>query len=65
MTIWDDTLLPKLPDIYSGIYVREGGVRLAYEQLADDIAVAISAGRPGARKIIGTPDEPIAANSAA
>jgi len=65
MTIWDDSLLPKLPDIYSGIYVREGGVRLAYEQLADDIAVAISAGRPGARKIIGTPDEPIAANSAA
>lgn len=66
MIIWDDAPLPKLPDIYSGIYVREGGVRLAYEQLADDIAVAISTGRPGARKIIGAPDQPsIKANSAA
>jgi DNA-binding transcriptional LysR family regulator len=51
MIIWDDAPLPKLPDIYSGIYIREGGVRAAYEQLADAIADAISSGRPGARKI--------------
>ena len=51
MIVWDDAPLPKLPDIYSGIYIREGGVRAAYEHLADEIAKAISAGRPGARKI--------------
>lgn len=51
MIIWDEAPLPKLPDIYSGIYIREGGVRAAYEQLADAVADAISVGRPGARKI--------------
>ena len=29
LTIWDDAPLPKLPDIYSGIYIREGGARAA------------------------------------
>ena len=38
MMIWDDAPLPKLPDLYSGIYMREGGARAVYEQLADDIA---------------------------
>ena len=38
MLIWEDAPLPKLPDLYSGIYVREGGARAIYEQLADDIA---------------------------
>ena len=47
MLIWDDAPLPKLPDLYSGIYVREGGARDAYEQLADEIAEASL--RPGAR----------------
>lgn len=51
MAIWDDTPLPKLPDIFGGIYVREGGVRSAYEQLSDAIAEAITKDRPGARKI--------------
>jgi DNA-binding transcriptional LysR family regulator len=40
MTIWEDTPLPKLPDLYSGIYIREGGARAIYEQLADEIAAA-------------------------
>lgn len=51
MFIWDDAPLPRLPDIYSGIYIREGGVRAAYEQLSDAIAEAITKGRPGARKV--------------
>ena len=38
MLVWEDPPLPKLPDLYSGIYVREGGARAIYEQLADDIA---------------------------
>jgi DNA-binding transcriptional LysR family regulator len=41
MTIWEDAPLPKLPDLYSGIYVREGGVSATYEQLADAIATVI------------------------
>jgi DNA-binding transcriptional LysR family regulator len=41
MIIWDDAPLPKLPDLYSGIYIREGGARAAYEQLADEIAAVI------------------------
>jgi DNA-binding transcriptional LysR family regulator len=51
MFIWEDAPLPRLPDIYSGIYIREGGVRTAYEQLSDAIADAITKGRPGARKV--------------
>ena len=38
MLVWENPPLPKLPDLYSGIYVREGGARAVYEQLADDIA---------------------------
>jgi DNA-binding transcriptional LysR family regulator len=36
--IWDDAPLPKLPDLYSGVMIREGGPRAIYEHLADDIA---------------------------
>lgn len=39
--IWEDAPLPKLPDLYSGIYVREGGARAIYEQLADEIAMVV------------------------
>jgi DNA-binding transcriptional LysR family regulator len=41
MTVWEDTPLPKLPDLFSEIYVREGGARVIYEQLSDDIAAAV------------------------
>jgi len=40
MLVWENPPLPKLPDLYSGIYVREGGARVIYEQLADEIAAA-------------------------
>jgi hypothetical protein len=30
-----------LPDLHRGIDIREGGARAVYEQLADDIAVAL------------------------
>jgi DNA-binding transcriptional LysR family regulator len=42
---WDDGPLPKLDNIYCGIYVREGGNRDTLEQLADQIADVL---RPGA-----------------
>lgn len=38
MIVWEDGPLPKLPDLHGGVYVREGGARAAYEQLADEIA---------------------------
>ena len=41
IAIWDDAPLPKLPDLYSGIYIREGGTRAIYEQLADEIAAVV------------------------
>jgi DNA-binding transcriptional LysR family regulator len=65
MIVWDDAPLPKLPDLYSGIYVREGGTSAAYEHLADEIAEAINASRPGTRKIVTVADKPLKANSAA
>ena len=37
MVVWDDSPLPKLEPLYSGIYIREGGAHAAYEQLADEI----------------------------
>jgi DNA-binding transcriptional LysR family regulator len=49
LVIWDDA--PKLPNLYSGVYIREGGTRAAYEQLADEIAAAINVSRSGARKM--------------
>lgn len=41
MIVWEDAPLPGLPDLYRGIYIREGGARAVYEQLAVDIAAAL------------------------
>jgi DNA-binding transcriptional LysR family regulator len=39
LTIWEDAPLPELPQLYCGIYLREGGDnRAALEDLADEIA---------------------------
>jgi len=51
MTIWEDGPLPKLPDAYCGVHVREGGARAAYEQLAQDITLALQAAPIGAPKL--------------
>ena len=65
LIIWDDAPLPKLPDLYSGVYVREGGAHSAYEHLADEIGAAIKVPLPGARKIVAVADTPLKTNSAA
>ncbi len=41
LMIWDDGPLPALPDVFCGIYIREGGERMALEQLADAITEAL------------------------
>lgn len=43
MAVWENSPLPVLPSLFSGIYVREGGARASYEQLADEIAAALFA----------------------
>jgi DNA-binding transcriptional LysR family regulator len=48
LVIWDDAPLPKLPDLFTGIYIREGGSRAAYEQLSDEIAAVLNPQSPGA-----------------
>lgn len=49
--VWEDTPLPTLPKLYSGIYVREGGARASYEQLADEIASMLFGSNSG--KVFG------------
>ncbi|MDO8877263.1 MAG: LysR family transcriptional regulator [Pseudolabrys sp.] len=63
--IWADAPLPKLPDLYSGIYVREGGARAIYEQLADEIAVVVHAQSKVEGKSIDSIDSGRKKNSAA
>jgi DNA-binding transcriptional LysR family regulator len=41
ISIWKDPPLPKLPDIFSGIYVRNGVDLEEREQIADTIAAAL------------------------
>jgi len=41
LSIWEDAPLPELPQLYCGIYLRQGGNRAALEELADDIAAVL------------------------
>jgi DNA-binding transcriptional LysR family regulator len=63
--IWDDAPLPKLPDLYAGIYIRESGTRAIYEQLADEIGIAINASHAGVRKILAVAGRSLKTGSAA
>lgn len=65
MIIWDDAPLPKLPDLYSGVYVREGGARTAYEQLAEDIAATLYIPPVKTPKLVASVDSARKANPAA
>ena len=57
MMIWEDAPLPRLPDLYCGLHVREGGARAAYEQLADEIIVALQAAPVGAPKLVAVDNQ--------
>jgi DNA-binding transcriptional LysR family regulator len=43
---WDGGPLPKLHDLYAGIFVREGGANVLYEQLADEICMVLRQAGP-------------------
>jgi DNA-binding transcriptional LysR family regulator len=38
LTVWEDAPLPKLPELFCGIFVRDGGNRAVLEELADNLA---------------------------
>jgi len=42
IAVWDDAPLPKLPDIFCGIYVRAGVDVEEREQIAETIAAALN-----------------------
>jgi DNA-binding transcriptional LysR family regulator len=52
LVIWEDGPLPKLPDLYSGVCIREGGARAAYEQLADEIVETLNPPSTAAPKLV-------------
>ncbi len=52
MITWEDGPLPRLPELYSGIYVREGGAHAAYEQLAEEIAGTLYRDAPSRQSAI-------------
>ena len=41
LSVWEDAPLPELPQLYCGIYLRQGGNRVALEELADEIAAVL------------------------
>ena len=41
LSIWEDAPLPALPDLYCGVFLREGSNWAPLEELADDIAAAV------------------------
>ena len=41
LAVWEDAPLPELPQLYCGIYLRDGGNRPALEELADEIAAVL------------------------
>src|SRR5438270_1143017 len=43
LAMWEDAPLPKLPELYCGIFVRDGGNRTALEELADYLAADLRA----------------------
>jgi DNA-binding transcriptional LysR family regulator len=47
VTVWEDAPLPKLPDIFSGIYVRTGVDVEEREQIAESLAATL---RPGSER---------------
>jgi DNA-binding transcriptional LysR family regulator len=65
MPIWENATLPKLPDLHSGIYIRECGAREAYEQLADAIATVLYESPFRTPKLVATNKNPRRASPAA
>jgi DNA-binding transcriptional LysR family regulator len=46
LVVWEDPPLPKLPDVFCGIYVREGSDAAEREQIAEGIAATLRPDSP-------------------
>jgi DNA-binding transcriptional LysR family regulator len=56
LVIWEDSPLPKLPELYCALVVREGGDRTAIEELADYLEDQIRV-EPNSLGFVGAPPE--------
>ena len=56
LVIWEDSPLPKLPELYCALVVREGGDRTAIEELADYLEGQIRV-EPNSLGFAGAPQE--------
>ena len=65
LTEWVDGPLPKPAPLHSAVYVREGGSRDVYEQLADQIAAVIHGPYEVQARVYAASGGPRAASSAA
>ena len=61
LTVWENAPLPKLSDLFWGVYVREGGERGLLEDLADSIAAELQARTMAAAKPMARRPRPTAA----
>jgi DNA-binding transcriptional LysR family regulator len=43
LRVWDNAPLPQLPELYCGIFIRDGGNRAVIEELADYLATDLRA----------------------
>jgi DNA-binding transcriptional LysR family regulator len=57
---WEDAPLPRLPELYCGIFLREGDTRVELEELADAIAAAL---RPQLRVAESGPSAAVASGA--
>ena len=62
VAIWEDGPLPKLPDIFCGVYVRDGTEQEEREQIAETLAAAL---RPDAVSNHGQAPSEVAASGPA
>jgi hypothetical protein len=62
---WVDAPLPKPAPLHSAVYVREGGSREIYEQLADRVAAVIHGPSEGQTQVFSAPAAFQGASSAA
>lgn len=62
---WVDGPLPKPAPLHSAVYVREGGSREIYEQLADQVAAVIHGPHEGQARVLAAPAALRNASSAA
>jgi DNA-binding transcriptional LysR family regulator len=46
LVAWEDAPLPKMPQLYCSIFIREGGDRAVLEELADHMAAELDHNRP-------------------